>query len=92
MPDPEAELQATANLSPVSPSPVHTASPLVVPALQDTVDTIDAMVAAAVASTSQTGENTAPDGAVDSLLWARANEEGVRIGLPQLQALDWRIV
>ena len=50
MPEPEAELQATANLSPVSPSPVHTAAPLVVPALQDTVDTIDAMVAAAVAS------------------------------------------
>ncbi|OAQ92812.1 RNA-binding protein (Nab3) [Purpureocillium lilacinum] len=43
----EAEVQATANLSPVSPAPVHTAAPLVVPALQDTVDTIDAMVAAA---------------------------------------------
>ena len=49
--EPEAELQASAaNLSPVSPSPVHTASPLVVPALQDTVDTIDAMVAAAAAT------------------------------------------
>lgn len=47
MTEPEAELQASANLSPVSPSPVHTAAPLVVPALQDTVDTIDAMVAAA---------------------------------------------
>ncbi|OAA49634.1 Nucleotide-binding, alpha-beta plait [Metarhizium rileyi] len=45
--EPEAELQASANLSPVSPSPVHTAAPLVVPTLQDTVDTIDAMVAAA---------------------------------------------
>lgn len=48
--EPEAELQATANLSPVSPSPVHTASPLVVPTLQDTVETIDAMVAAAAAT------------------------------------------
>ncbi|QPH10326.1 hypothetical protein C2857_001592 [Epichloe festucae Fl1] len=46
--EPEAELQVTVNVSPVSPSPVHTAAPLVVPALQDTVDTIDAMVAAAV--------------------------------------------
>lgn len=50
--EPEAELQATASLSPVSPSPVHTASPLVVPALQDTVDSIDAMVAAAAAAAS----------------------------------------
>jgi nuclear polyadenylated RNA-binding protein 3 len=55
MPEPEAQLQATANLSPVSPSPVHTAATLAVPALQETVDTIDAMVAAAMAS----------DGAVD---------------------------
>ncbi|KAK2592049.1 nuclear polyadenylated RNA-binding protein 3 [Conoideocrella luteorostrata] len=45
--EPDVELRATANLSPVSPSPVYTAAPLVVPALQDTVDTIDAMVAAA---------------------------------------------
>lgn len=43
----EPEIHATAaSLSPVSPSPVHTAAPLVVPALQDTVDTIEAMVAA----------------------------------------------
>ena len=49
----EAELQATANLSPVSPSPVHTASPLVVPALQDTVESIDAMVAAAAATNGE---------------------------------------
>jgi hypothetical protein len=49
MPEPEPELQATANLSPVSPAPVHTAPALAVPALQDTVDTIDAMVAAALA-------------------------------------------
>lgn len=48
-PEPEATLQATANLSPVSPSPVHTAASLVVPALQQTVDTIDAMVAATAA-------------------------------------------
>lgn len=48
-PEPEAALQATANLSPVSPSPVHTAASLVVPALQQTVDTIDAMVAATAA-------------------------------------------
>lgn len=47
MTGPEAELQATANLSPVSPSPLHTAAPQVVPALQDTADTLDAMVAAA---------------------------------------------
>jgi nuclear polyadenylated RNA-binding protein 3 len=49
MQEPEAQLQATANLSPVSPSPVHTSAAQVVPALQHTVDTIDAMVAAAVA-------------------------------------------
>lgn len=49
MPEPEPELKATANLSPVSPSPVHTAPSLAVPTLQDTVDTIDAMVAAALA-------------------------------------------
>lgn len=52
----EAKLQATANLSPVSPSPVHTAAPLVVPALQDTVDTIDAMVAAAAKLAEPNGE------------------------------------
>lgn len=51
MTEPEAEHQASANLSPVSPSPVYTAAPLVVPALQDTVDTIDAMVAAAAGAT-----------------------------------------
>ncbi|KAG9250518.1 putative RNA-binding protein [Emericellopsis atlantica] len=51
---PEAEIQASAaSLSPVSPSPLHTASPLVVPTLQDTVDTIDAMVAAAAATNGQ---------------------------------------
>lgn len=68
MPEPEAELQATADLSPVSPSPVHTASPLVVPALQDTVDTIDAMVAAVLASTDDT-KNDGPKahGVGDSL-------------------------
>lgn len=48
--EPEAELQATANLSPVSPSPVHSVASQVVPVLQDTVDTIDAMVAAAAAA------------------------------------------
>jgi hypothetical protein len=60
MPEPEAELQATANLSPVSPSPVHATSPLVVPALQETVDTIDAMVAAVVASGSRSGDDHLP--------------------------------
>ncbi|KAF5660736.1 RNA-binding protein [Fusarium heterosporum] len=50
MTEPEAELQATANLSPVSPSPVHSATSLAVPVLQETVDTIDAMVAAASAA------------------------------------------
>ncbi|KAH8174761.1 RNA recognition motif domain-containing protein [Sarocladium implicatum] len=49
MPEPEPELQATANLSPVSPAPLHTAPALAVPQLQETVDTIDAMVAAALA-------------------------------------------
>lgn len=50
MTEPEAELQATANLSPVSPSPVHSAASLAVPVLQETVETIDAMVAAAAAA------------------------------------------
>ncbi|KAG5985160.1 hypothetical protein E4U55_000796 [Claviceps digitariae] len=62
--EPEAELQATANLSPVSPSPVHTTAPLVIPALQDTVDTIDAMVAAAAGATDAPHD----DAAVDPLL------------------------
>ncbi|KAG5970981.1 hypothetical protein E4U58_000380 [Claviceps cyperi] len=60
--DPEAELQATANLSPVSPSPVHSAAPHVIPALQDTVDTIDAidaMAAAAVGATDVPHDDTA---------------------------------
>ena len=52
----EAEVQATANLSPVSPSPLHTAATPVASALQNTVDTIDAMVAAA----------EAPNGIVDA--------------------------
>lgn len=47
---PEPVLQATANLSPECPSPVHTATPLVVPALQNTADTIEAMVAAVTAA------------------------------------------
>ncbi|POR35907.1 Putative RNA-binding protein C3H8.09c [Tolypocladium paradoxum] len=55
MTEPEAEVQATANVSPVSPSPVYTAAPLVVPALQDTVDTIDAMVAAAASVAAPNG-------------------------------------
>lgn len=68
MTEPEAELQATANLSPVSPSPVHTASPLVVPALQETVDTIDAMVAAVVASSGHVDHQAAPVmGLVDTI-------------------------
>ncbi|CAF3555565.1 unnamed protein product [Fusarium graminearum] len=52
MTEPEAEIQATANLSPVSPSPVHSATSLAVPVLQETVDTIDAMVAAASAASA----------------------------------------
>ncbi|PHH86189.1 hypothetical protein CDD83_10600 [Cordyceps sp. RAO-2017] len=63
MTDPEAEVQATANLSPVSPAPVHTAAPRVVPALQDTVDTIDAMVSAAAAAAAAAAADTAaPNG------------------------------
>lgn len=65
MVEPEAELQATANLSPVSPSPVHTAAPLVVSSLQDTVDTIDAMVAAvARAAEGSAQENSLVDPAL----------------------------
>ncbi|RFU79188.1 hypothetical protein TARUN_3044 [Trichoderma arundinaceum] len=75
-PEPEAEatLQATANLSPVSPSPVHTAAPLVVPALQHTVDTIDAMVAAAaslpngVADVPIVDPSLAPSGETDDVV------------------------
>ncbi|KAG7103248.1 putative RNA-binding protein C3H8.09c like [Verticillium longisporum] len=38
------EIQATAaDLSPVSPNPVHTVAPVVLPALQDTADMLDAM-------------------------------------------------
>lgn len=40
----EPEIRATADLSPVSPSPVHTAATLAIPTLQDTADTIEAMV------------------------------------------------
>lgn len=64
MTEPEAEVQATANLSPVSPSPVHTAAPLVVPALQDTVDTIDAMVAAATGAADGNADHAIVDPAL----------------------------
>ncbi|KAF5023944.1 hypothetical protein F66182_3982 [Fusarium sp. NRRL 66182] len=57
MTEPEAELQATANLSPVSPSPVHSATSLAVPVLQETVDNIDAMVAAAAAAAAAENAN-----------------------------------
>ncbi|UKZ49859.1 hypothetical protein TrVGV298_004112 [Trichoderma virens] len=73
-PEPEAALQATANLSPVSPSPVHTAAPLVVPALQHTVDTIDAMVAAAASLPNGTADapivdpSLAPSGETDDVV------------------------
>ncbi|KAL7797233.1 hypothetical protein V8C37DRAFT_408022 [Trichoderma ceciliae] len=73
-PEPEATLQATANLSPVSPSPVHTAAPLVVPALQHTVDTIDAMVAAAASLPSRVADapivdpSLAPAGETDDIV------------------------
>ncbi|RGP80369.1 hypothetical protein FLONG3_1518 [Fusarium longipes] len=60
MTEPEAEVQATANLSPVSPSPVHSATSLAVPVLQETVDTIDAMVAAA-ADAANRSVNNGPD-------------------------------
>ncbi|KAF4340457.1 RNA-binding [Fusarium beomiforme] len=59
MTEPKAELQATANLSPVSPSPVHSATSLAVPVLQETVDTIDAMVAAAAAADANGSINKA---------------------------------
>ena len=45
-PDQTIEIQASADLSPVSPSPVHGAPPVVVSALQDRADTIEAMTAA----------------------------------------------
>lgn len=69
----EPEIHATAaSLSPVSPSPVHTAATLVVPALQDTVDTIEAMVAAvadasdmAVAAIANPANEAAQDDFVD---------------------------
>ncbi|KAK1968384.1 RNA recognition domain-containing protein [Colletotrichum sublineola] len=50
MPAPEAtpEFEATAaDLSPYCPSPLHSAAPAVVPALQDTADILDAMSASA---------------------------------------------
>jgi nuclear polyadenylated RNA-binding protein 3 len=64
MPEPEPQLQATANLSPVSPSPVHAAPSQVVPVLQDTVDTIDAMVAAAVAPNGMANFDTVNSSAI----------------------------
>ncbi|KAL7951512.1 hypothetical protein V8C42DRAFT_304295 [Trichoderma barbatum] len=73
-PQPEATLHATANLSPVSPSPVHSAAPLVVPALQHTVDTIDAMVAAAASLPNGTADapivdpSLAPSGETDDVV------------------------
>lgn len=72
MPEPEPELQATANLSPVSPAPVHTAPALAVPQLQDTVDTIDAMVAAALAPN---GTATAGEPVVDPELLPTGDDE-----------------
>ncbi|KAI9147752.1 LOW QUALITY PROTEIN: RNA-binding protein [Paramyrothecium foliicola] len=74
MPEPEAQLQATANLSPISPSPVHTAASQVVPALQDTVDTIDAMVAAAI---GPNGMADFPNAVVDSAMDNGENDDVV---------------
>ncbi|GKT98235.1 hypothetical protein FLAG1_00958 [Fusarium langsethiae] len=62
MTEPEAEIQATANLSPVSPSPVHSATSLAVPVLQETVDTIDAMVAAASAAADAANNRSVNNG------------------------------
>ncbi|KAH7029162.1 uncharacterized protein B0I36DRAFT_128942 [Microdochium trichocladiopsis] len=45
MTDKTPPLLATADLSPVSPSPLHPSSPVVVPALQEQVDHFDAMTA-----------------------------------------------
>ncbi|OAQ99631.1 hypothetical protein LLEC1_06755 [Akanthomyces lecanii] len=68
----EPGIHATAaGLSPVSPSPVHTAAPLVVPALQDTVDTIDAMVAAIAEAPAKIAEavaNTTGEAAQDDFV------------------------
>ncbi|KAK0384402.1 hypothetical protein NLU13_8489 [Sarocladium strictum] len=74
MPEPEPELQATANLSPVSPAPVHTAPALAVPALQETVDTINAMVAAALAPN---GTATEDEPVVDPELAPTADDDDV---------------
>ncbi|KAF4450117.1 hypothetical protein F53441_6716 [Fusarium austroafricanum] len=65
-PCPEAELQATANLSPVSPSPVHSAASLAVPVLQETVDTLDAMVAAASAAAAATAAAADANGSTNN--------------------------
>jgi nuclear polyadenylated RNA-binding protein 3 len=43
MQEPLPELQVTADLSPISPSPLHSASPQVVPTLHDQAATIEAM-------------------------------------------------
>ncbi|KAI0010656.1 hypothetical protein F4779DRAFT_279769 [Xylariaceae sp. FL0662B] len=43
MTDKSPEILATANLTPVSPAPLHPSSPIIVPALQDQADTFYAM-------------------------------------------------
>lgn len=45
MTDKTPPILATADLSPVSPSPLHPSSPVIVPALQQAVDQVDAMTA-----------------------------------------------
>lgn len=49
MSDAEAEIQATAALSPVSPRPAHAAVTQAVPVLQDAADAIEAMTSDAIA-------------------------------------------
>ncbi|KAL6870540.1 hypothetical protein J3F83DRAFT_736705 [Trichoderma novae-zelandiae] len=102
-PEPQAEatLHATANLSPVSPSPVHSAAPLVVPALQHTVDTIDAMVAAAASLPGETADapvvdpslapSGEPDGVVDDDSFSDAygeETEDVAVEPPRQELVD----
>ncbi|PFH57519.1 hypothetical protein XA68_14905 [Ophiocordyceps unilateralis] len=85
MTEPQAEVQATASLSPVSPAPLHTAAPRVVPALQDTVDTLDAMVAA-VDAAAGSGHEVVDDDSLDDAYTDVAASEAVPP--PQLDSSD----
>jgi len=74
MTDKTLPIMATADLSPVSPSPLHPSSPVIVPALQQAVDQIDAMAA------PQNSQAPGAEGEVSVALATTAAQENPLLG------------